>query len=689
MARYRTRGRYVFVWSLLFCGWLGKSLSQQLGAEALEDLPLVFEPNLGQTDPQVRFLTRAVGMTSFLTGRENVMVLSRRKGGPEAPEIERTVVRMMLDGARLPVRFEALEKAVSVSNYFTGRDPSKWKTNVPHYRKLRARGVYPGIDLVYYGDGGKLEYDFVVKAGADPGRIRLAYRGAESLATDAEGNLLITTALGTLVQRKPVVYQQINGERRKVEASYSIRAGRIEFALADWDRRHELVIDPVLVYSTYLGGSGTDYGTAITVDASGAAYITGYTSSSNFPTTSGVLYPTTTRGDYDAFITKLNVGGSALVFSTYLGGAGADYGEGIALDANGAVYVTGNTASSDFPVTAGAFQMSFGGGAYDAFVTKLSGAGNALLYSTYLGGNAEDTAAGITVDSSGAAYVTGTTYSTNFPTSGAYQSTNAGSGDAFVTKLSATGSALVYSTFLGGSAEDNGLAIAIDASNAAYVAGRTISTNFPIVSAFQTVFGGGTSDAFVTKLNATGGAAEYSTYLGGSGFDYAYGIAVDSSLAAYVTGGTASTNFPTLGAFQSVFGGTDDAFVTKLSSTGGALVYSTYLGGAGDDIGYHIAVDTSGAAYVTGRTASIPTTTCAFQTSFGGTYDAFVSKLNPAGNALVYSTFLGGSGAEIGLGLAVDTAGVYVTGYTASSNFPVSTGAYQTALVPAVSTTPL
>jgi hypothetical protein len=303
------------------------------GAEALaaadkaDPLPLVFEPNLGQTDPQVRFLTRAAGMTSFLTDRENVMVLSRRKGQPDArdphktPEIDQTVVRMKLEGARAPRSFEGMEKAESVSNYFIGNDPSKWVANVPHYRKLRAHGVYPGIDLVYYGDGRKLEYDFVVEPGADPSRIRLAYERAERLTTDAGGNLLIATRLGTLVQRRPVVYQEINGERREAPASYSIRAGKVEIAVANWDRRRELVINPVLVYSTYLGGSANDYGRGIATDASGAPYVTGYTAA-NFPTTTGAFQTTYGGGTYDAFVTKLSVpsaGPAALI--TVAGGS--------------------------------------------------------------------------------------------------------------------------------------------------------------------------------------------------------------------------------------------------------------------------------------------------------------------------------------------------------------------------------
>ena len=258
------------------------ALSQRSTSEMLGGLPLVFEPNLGQTDPQVRFLTRAGGMTSFLTDDGSVMVLSRRKdqsgqkNSHKAPQIDQTVVRMRLEGSTATLRFEGLERAGSVSRYFIGNDPSKWAPNVPNYRRVRAHNVYAGIDLTYYGDGRTLEYDFVVKPGADPNQIRLAYHGAGSLKTNAQGDLLIATRLGTLIQRRPKVYQEFAGERRQIEAAYSVKGDQVEFALAHWDRRKELVIDPVLEYSTYLGGSGEDHGNGIAVDATGAAYVTGY-----------------------------------------------------------------------------------------------------------------------------------------------------------------------------------------------------------------------------------------------------------------------------------------------------------------------------------------------------------------------------------------------------------------------------
>ncbi len=397
-----------------------------------------------------------------------------------------------------------------------------------------------------------------------------------------------------------------------------------------------------LVYSTYLGGSGDDYGSAIAVDSSGNTYVTGFTGSLNFPTVNPIqaVY----GGGYsDAFVTKLNAAGNALVYSTYLGGNDTDQGNGIAVDSSGNAYVTGGTLSTNFPTTAGVFQGTSGGG-YDAFVTKLNATGTSLVYSTYLGGSSSDRGSSIALDSSGNAYVTGSTISLNFPTANPFQASCSLSpygaycngGDAFVTKLNATGNALVYSTYLGGNNGAEGHRIALDSFGNAYVTGDTASTDFPTTAgAFQTAFGG-SIDAFVTKLDAAGSALVYSTYLGGSGVDQGFGIAVDSSGEAHVMGVTASTNFPTVNSLQ-LFNNTrlpdlaEDAFVTKLNAAGSALVYSTYLGGSGDDAGFGIAVDSYGNAYVTGFTDSANFPTASpLQAANGGGYDAFVAKISPA-----------------------------------------------------------
>jgi len=461
--------------------------------------------------------------------------------------------------------------------------------------------------------------------------------------------------------------------------------------------------DPVLFYSTYLGGGSPDFGRGIAVDAAGNAYVTGHTSSLNFPTTAGA-FQTGGQGGQDAFVTKLNPTGSGLVYSTYLGGSDEDFAVGIAMDAVGSAYVTGGTKSTDFPTTAGAFQTTNAGGSptsccgsgHDAFVTKLDPAGG-LGYSTYLGGNAVDDGLAIAIDAAGNAYVAGHTVTLSLPntfptTPGAFQTTTGGFGcsgfeNAFVTKLNSTGTALVYSTLLG--SEDAGLGIAVDALASAYVTGFTISPSFPVTpGAFKTSTNntgacGGPQDAFVTKLNPFGTGLVYSTYLGGSGVDQGAGIALDALGDAYVTGGTGSGDFPTLVAFQPAFGGTRDAFVTKLNPFGTGLLYSTYLGGSGDDFGQGVAVDALGSAHVSGGTSStnFPITTGVPQTTLGGSYDAFVTKLNPTGAGLVYSTYLGGSGDDFGQGIALDALpnpNAYVAGFTSSTNFPTTPGSFQT-----------
>jgi hypothetical protein len=641
-------------------------------------LPLSFEANRGQTARQVKFLARGPGYTLFLTPDAAVLSLHRQKAN--------VVLRMRLQGANARASVTGADALPGKSNYFIGSDPSQWRTDVPTYAGVKYAAVYPGIDLVYHGNQRLLEYDFLVAPGADPRAIGIRFQGARKLTVNRDGALVIGLGGSEVIEPAPVVYQEVGGRRQTVAGRYVLRGkGRVGFSVAEYDRSRPLVIDPVLVYSTYLGGSGNDDGTAIAVDTSGNAYVTGSTSSTNFPTTPGAFQTTNGGGtnDYDAFVTKLNATGSALVYSTYLGGAGRNPGLAIAVDASGNAYVTGFTNGS-FPVTQGAFQTTFGAGGFNAFVSKLSATGSALLYSTYLGGSVYDEGCGIAVDASGNAYVTGVASSPDFPTTpGALQTSYGGMQDAFVTKLNAAGSALVYSTYLGGSDYDWGRGIAADASGNAYVIGSTQSSNFPTTAgAFQTILSG-EGNAFVSKLSPTGTALIYSTYLGGGGdFGSGGGIAVDVSGNAYLTGATDSSSFPTTpGAFQTTSGGWKDAFVTELNATGSALVYSTYLGGSSSDYGNGITVDPWGDAYIIGITYSsdFPTTPGAVQTTFGGVFDAFVSKLNADGSALLYSTYLGGNNHDWGFGTALDASGnAYVTGCTDSSDFPTTPSAFQT-----------
>jgi Bacterial Ig-like domain (group 3)/Beta-propeller repeat len=689
----------------------GLASSNQQLLSAYGQLPLSFEANQGQSAAQVQYFTHTNGGTLFLTSNSAVLTLQSNNSPIDKTNLaafdsplstQRTAVSstgvalsLNLVGANPNASVVGLDKLPGISNYFIGNDPSRWHTNIPNYSKVEYQNVYPGINLVYYGNQQQLEYDYQLAPGADPSSIRFAVQGADSLSIDAKDNLILHTAIGDVLEHAPVIYQQVAGKQQPVTGQFVLLGNNeVGFQVRPYDANLPLTIDPVLSYSTYLGGHSYDYGYGVAVDGSGNAYVAGWTESTNFPTTSGAFQTSNASayGYSNGFVTKLNASGTGVVYSTYLGGSYSGGCFAIAVDNSGNAYVTGATAYN-FPTTSGAFQTGFGGGGSapdtDAFVTKLNASGTALVYSTYLGANANDDGYGIAVDGSGNAYITGGTSSSNFPTtSGAFQTIFGGSGqnniDSFVTKLNAGGSDLIYSTYLGGSSADYSNGIALDGSGNAYVTGFTASTDFPTTSgAFQTVSGG--YDAFVTKLNADGTALVYSTYLGGIGFyNRGYGIALDSSGNAYVTGGTSTTTFPTTsGAFQTVIGGSgqSDAFVTKLNASGTALIYSTYLGGNNGDVGYGIAVDGSGNAYVTGITNStnFPTTSGAFQTIFGGTADAFVTKLNATGSALAYSTYLGGNANDYGNGIAVDASGnAYVTGYTLSNNFPTTSGAFQT-----------
>jgi hypothetical protein len=639
-------------------------------------LPLSFEANSGRAPRDFDFVTSGPGFGLGLSSIQAMLALV----GTDSSAGTAVAIRL-LDGSA--VRGKGEGRLPGTANYFIGNDPAGWKTNVPTFSRVRYSDVYPGVDLVYHGENGQIEYDFVVAAGADPSLIRLELAGADTIRLDESSGLRLQVTGGELSQPQPALYQMRDGQRIAVDGGYRLLN---DDATGFWAGTHDaslpLFIDPVLAYSTYLGGSSNDLGGSIAIDGSGNAYITGSAASTNFPTTSGA-FQTNLHGVQNAFVAKLNSTGTALVYSTYLGGSNEEFPGSIAVDGSGNAYVTGTTMSTNFPTTAGAFQTTLAG-TENAFVTKINSTGTALVYSTYLGGNSTDVGNSIAVEGSGNAYVTGSTTSTNFPTtSGAFQTFLSGSLAAYATKLNNTGSALIYSSYLGGSNQDYGSGIAIDGGGNAYITGGTKSANFPTTAgAFQTTFGG-FQDAFVSKLNSNGSALAYSTYLGGIGNDSADTLAVDASGNAYVVGLTFSSDFPTtVGAFQTSLSGTNDVFVTKVDSAGTALVYSTYLGGNREDFPGTIAVDTGGEAYVVGYTTSrnFPTTTGAFQTIYGGgASDVFVSKLNGTGAALVYSTYLGGRNDDFGGGIAIDGSGnAYVTGYTTSTNFPTTAGVFQT-----------
>ena len=496
-------------------------------------------------------------------------------------------------------------------NYFIGNDRARWRSDVPTYSQVQYRDVYPGVNMIYHGRQRQFEYDFVVAPGVDPTVIALRIEGSEAMRLNSQGDLVLEMKDGAILMRKPHVYQEIDAAKRAVNASYTLHDKcEVGFQVSNYDTTKPLIIDPTLVYSTYLGGTGADIADGVVADNSGNAYVTGWINSTNFPTT-GPFQPAFGGGSYDAFVTKYNPAG-VVVYSTYVGGGGWDYGAAIAVDTSGNAYITGYTNSTNFPTAGGPVITPLNAalsGSVDAFVTKLNAAGNNLIYSTYLGGGQDDVGTGIVVNA-GNAYVTGYTDSTNFPTAGGpvvspLHANHNGGRDAFVAKFNVAGNALVYSTFLGGSGYDMAYGIALDGPGNAYVTGITDSTNFPTVGAYDSSYNGGVRDAFVAKLNTAGTTLLYSTYLGGNSSDWALAVALDASAKAYVTGYTGSSNFPTKNPMQAALIGNSDVFVAKIDPTqtgAQSLIYSTYFGGIGQDSGYGIAVDSLGNAWVAGVT---------------------------------------------------------------------------------------
>ena len=632
-----------------------------------QELPLVFEPNHGQTDAHVQYLSRGGSHALLLQQREAVLVLRSKDNRTES-------VRMRFDGAG-DSQIKAETPLSGHSNYLIGNDRSQWQTNIPHFAKVRYQSVYPGIDLIYYGNEGQLEYDFIVAAGADPSRIRFRLDGAKNLRLASNGDLVLALDRGEARHHKPVVYQEIAGVRTPVDGRYVLRGNQVSFALGNYDRTQPLIIDPILNWGGYIGGLSADAGQAIAVDAQGAAYITGQTQSvtgfplvNAFQSTHGGSAPIIT----DAFITKINSAGTGIAYSTYLGGNAVDTGSAIAVNAAGEAFVTGDTNSTNFP-TASPLRATLSG-LVDVFLVKLNASGNALLYSSYLGGSATESAKGVAVDGTGAMYISGFTTSTNLPNLLAGQALS-GETDGFVMKLTSTGQQVLFSTYVGGSLLDYVLAMAVDANQNIYVTGRSTSTNLPQSGGFQ-AGNAGEDDAFVCKLNSAG-ARVYWTYIGGAESDAGRSIAVDSAGAAFVGGDTSSTNFPvTAGAFQTTLAGGIDVFAVKLNPSGAALDYATYIGGSSSELGYGIAINSSGHAYLTGHTvsANFPVVS-SVKASEPGAFDAFVIKLAPNGAKAVYSTLAGGSSADTSNAIAVDSQGsAYITGLTLSTNISTIPG---------------
>ncbi|MCS7028362.1 MAG: SBBP repeat-containing protein [Bacteroidia bacterium] len=659
---------------------------------------LFFIENKGQWDSDVLYLCRMGGLDAWITKYGVNYTFYKIEYNPNA-EFSRSALpksrssrnheNEIIIGHRVlfelqnhnpnPTR-EGKKQQEGYYNYFIGNDPTKHATYVGLYKEAIIKNVYEGIDIRYYFDKNRLRYDFIVHPYADVSQIKFQLRGQDKAYAKDEHQLCFTTRFGEVAFADLRTYQ----DSRTISSKFVKNGQFWQIELGEYDKSKVVVIDP-LIYSTYLGGNNVDRGYDIAVDANGNAYIAGHTNSTSYDTTPGA-FQTTNGGSYDAFVTKLNPTGTGLVYSTYIGGSEVEDAFSIAVDGSGSVYITGYTESPNYDVTTGIFQAIYEGKG-DAFVTKFNSAGS-VIYSTFLGGSEQDEGLGIAVDGNGNAYITGITASTNYDvTSGAFQTTHGGGSsiaffDAFVTKLNASGSSLVYSTYIGGSNSDQGYGIAVDANGFAYVTGYTQSTNYDVTSGvFQSTNGGGI-DVFVTKFNTAGTGLVYSTYIGGSGADWGTSIAVDASGNAYITGHTNSNNYDvTSGAFQTTFGGgARDVFVTKLNNLGTVLIYSTYIGGSDHDEGSDIVVDNGGNAHITGFTfsANYDVSTGSFQTTKEGNKDAFVTKLNASGSGLVYSTYIGGSNDEEGNGIALDGSGnVYVTGWTLSENYDITMTAFQ------------
>ena len=639
-------------------------------------LPLSFEPNLGQFSPEAKFLAHGDGYSLFLTSNEAVLVLRDSSKGKSAVHAHPDVLRMQLVGTNPSATFSAIDELPGKANYFIGHNQADWHTNVPMYRKVAEGGVYPGVDLVYYGTQRQIEYDFIVAPGADVASIRLSIQGGKNLKIDNQGELVVSSQGGDVVLHKPVVYQEAGKEKQMVAASYAINSNNeVHFEIGTYNRTRALVIDPILAYSTYLGGSNIDGANAIAVATDNTAFIAGGTFSTNFPTSHPLQANDGGGPDFpqDAFVTKFSADGSTLLYSTYLGGTNEDVANGIAIDTAGNAYITGTTLSPNFPVNAGSFNTLCGGdgkcGASfnsngfivsNGFLTKLNAAGSAIIYSGFIGSFENVGALAVAVDANQNAYVTGQTQANDFASSssgtpltipiapspgGAISNGNGTSTIFFTSGIFVPVNSLVTITGVGGTQTDpnppspyDGIFTVITSAPGSIIIGTnggaasgngTVAVNpappFPITTtALQLHFGGGATDAFVMKISATGNDILYSTYLGGTGGDVGNAIAVDKNADAYVTGLTYSTGFPLSATpFQAAFGGAGDAFVSEINtdaSGAAGLVYSTYLGGAGLDQGNGIAVDS---------------TTCAV-----------------AGTATACQTYVAGGTASTGLGTA-------------------------------------
>lgn len=650
-------------------------------------IPFDFIQNRGQQDPSVLYYhSSAVSQTFFkrdsismriskpvAAQRGDEILPARGSRGPSVRTEEE--IRWSPVGAKSSAVVGGLNRLPGNVNYLRG---SSSLLNIPRFQRVSYTGLYDGIDVVFYGNDSQLEYDVILKPGADPHQLRFALRGAQAVKIDPAGDLLIQLKEGTVTQHKPLLFQQRKGALVGVQGSFRILAQKkndvvFGFEVGKYDESLPLTIDPIINYSTYFGGSADEFFRDSTrIDSQGNIYLMGATLSADFPTVNplqGVL-----KGAQDVFVTKLSPDASTVIWSTYLGGSGDEFLFGEAIDSNDRLWITGSTDSTDFP-TQGAFQPTNAGGAVDGFLTRLSPDGTSLEYSTYLGGTGDEQTATPQFDSTGKVILTGFTTSPDFPTTvGAFGTTLDGSQDVFVTKFSLDGSTLEYSTYIGGSATEFIFALAIDDSGAAYLFGGTSSIDFPVINALQPNFGGGNFDTFLLKVDPTGATLAFSTFFGGSGDEFPSGIKLTAS-GILMSGRTFSTNFPVQDALQASLAGDQDGFLSKISTDGSTLLYSTYLGGTGADRIREFLLDGSGNYWVTGITAStdFPTQNPIQGAFGGGLFDSYASEISADGASLLFSTYLGGSDDDQANTLNSDASGqIYVTGLTKSKDFPIA-----------------
>ncbi len=680
----------IFLFSLLqFSSVQGEIPTQRPALQGFSGPPLIFTANYGQWDQKVSFRCDAGGAVIWFTRDGVYYHFNRRLSAENASHnrlphlqdntfsdqvlFERLLIKAEFVDAKMNPELTGRQLSGHITNFIKGSNPEDWQTNVPGFRSITYENIYSGINLTYYVNNGQLEYDFVVSPGAEPERIKINYNGVKGLSLDQSGQLLIETAWGIIVEQKPVFYQLENGRRKAVEGNYRL-IDNTTFGFSPepaYDKSLPLVIDPVYVFSTYLGGSIEDWGFDITVDKDSNIYVTGMTYSADFPLEAPLI--DTLTGTSDIFVTKLKTSGDSLFFSTYLGGNGSDFGLAMTVDEDSYCYITGTTYSTDFP-TVNALQENPGGNG-DLFIIKLNPAGDTLLYSTYLGGNGFDGGEDIIIDGDRNIYVTGGTDSDNFPLALPLY-TNKLQRDAFVSKISSNGSTLLYSTYLGGDKGDFGKAVGLDGEGNILILGTTNSDNFPSHRAIQDERGG-LYDAFLTRISNSGTSLIYSTYLGGLDDDWAIDMKVDADGYAYLTGYTFSYDFPKKNAFQNAKAALADAFVTKIDSSGVTLIFSTFLGGNQNDYSQGIAFDTAGRVYVTGSTESTNFPLKREIQNYQAASDAFITKFNVTASLLFFSSYLGGNAGDAANCLEVDLNGhIYLAGSTSSTDFPMANPLY-------------